>query len=356
MRNLLVLALISLGTLPVVAQPTTQAQVLQAAVENVIRPSMVDFEARSIGLTSAMTALCDSPSADIQTITKDLFRQTAVAYGRTEYLRIGPVMDDNRVDRLMFFPDRKGIGLKQVQAILSTEDPAAATLESLRGKSIAVQGFGALEFVLFGTGSETLASAEGSYRCSYGLAIAQNIAQIANELSSGWFAPDGVADHLRSPKPENYDYRTEQEAIEALVGLIAHGNEAIRDQRLLPFLPRDGKAAQPKQALFWRSNLTVGMLRANFEGLKTMAAESGVAGLGASGQGGIDRSIAIQFDRAIAALDTVVAPVDVALADPVQEKAFEDAVGVTEMMDILVGTQMAKALNLSVGFSALDGD
>ena len=37
-----------------------------------------------------------------------------------------------------------------------------------------MQGFGALEFVLFGTGAETLATQRGDFRCRYGEAIADH--------------------------------------------------------------------------------------------------------------------------------------------------------------------------------------
>ncbi len=72
---------------------------------------------------------------------------------------------------MLFWPDRKGTGLKQVQAALASKDPTAADAAQLAGKSVAMQGLGALEFVLYGTGSEELATAGESYRCAYGAAI-----------------------------------------------------------------------------------------------------------------------------------------------------------------------------------------
>ena len=83
---------------------------------------------------------------------------------------------------MLFWPDRKGIGLKQVQAALAAKDPTAADAAQLAGKSVAMQGLGALEFVLFGTGAETLAGTGDAYRCAYGAAIAANLDGIAAEL------------------------------------------------------------------------------------------------------------------------------------------------------------------------------
>jgi predicted lipoprotein len=75
--------------------------------------------------------------------------------GRRRDIRFGPVTEENRLERILFWPDRKGIGLKQVQAAIAGEDATAADPQTLPGKSVAMQGLGALEFVLFGTGSDS---------------------------------------------------------------------------------------------------------------------------------------------------------------------------------------------------------
>lgn len=355
MRFVLVV-LMMIWTGPTMAQALTVPQVLEAAVDEVIRPGMIEFKSRASGLSSAMNALCAAPSGGSMTIALGQFRQAALAYGRIEYLRIGPLMEDNRVDRLLFFPDRKGIGLKQVQAILAGEDPSAAMPASLRDKSIAVQGFGALEFVLFGTGSESLLSANGAYRCSYGRAIAQNIARIAGELAAGWFAPGGIADHLTAPSPDYADYRTETEALEELVGLVSHGIEAVRDTRIKPFIATGDETAKPKQALFWRAGLTMAMIRANLEGLHSMVLRSGVARAVDEADKGLENSIDFEFGNSTRALDLVTLPVEQAVEDESQVRALNYLVIVTQSLQDVVGEQLAFALKLSVGFSSLDGD
>lgn len=349
---LVVLMLFCAG--PALGQAATPTEVLTAAVNEVIRPGLAAFKSRASGLESAMAALCAVPSERALAIAHQQFGLTARAYGRIEFIRIGPLMEDNRAERLLFWPDRRGIGLRQVQTILAGEDAGATEVTTLRAKSVAVQGFGALEFVLFGTDAELLSGAEGAFRCRYGQAIAGNIRAIADELAMGWYRYDGVAAHLTRPVPENADYRSETEALEALVGLLAHGAEMVRDQRLLPLVGRG--EANPKQALFWRSGLTVALIQANFEGLEQLVERSGIATIGEAGMGGIDQSIAIQFDRGVAALDKVTAPVEAAVADPAQMQALNEVISVTQMLQALIGDQLAAALGLSVGFSSLDGD
>ena len=355
MRKLLIVLMLMFAG-PAWGQSPSPAKVLDQAVNLAIRPAMVEFRREASGLEAAMGALCANPSDDTLRIAHQTFAQAAIAYGEVEFLRVGPLMEESRAERLLFFPDRKGIGLKQVQAILAEEDPSATDAASLRDKSVAAQGFGALEFVLYGSGAEAVATADGAFRCRYGQAIATNISRIADELAWGWYRQDGIAVHLMRPAPENNDYRTPIEAMEEIVGLVSHGIEATRDQRLQPFMADGDKAAKPKQALFWRSGLTIAMVRANVEGMRKLIAVSGVAADVTEKDKGLENSIAFEFRNAERALDLVTAPIEEALQDPKQVQALNYLVLVTGSLQAMVGEQLSAALGLSVGFSSLDGD
>jgi hypothetical protein len=338
------------------AQETTPGEVLRTAVVDVIRPNMLRLDAGARGLDSAMAALCAVPSQDGVAIAVQQFKQVVAAYGRIDFLRMGPLMEDNRADRLLFWPDRRGIGLKQVQAILTEEDATATDMADLRAKSVAVQGLGALEFVLFGSGSESLVGAEGAFRCAYGQAIAGNIAGMAQEMVAAWYVPGGIADHVQSPQPDYADYRSETEAMEALVGLVSHGLEGLRDKHLLPFMASDDGPARPKLAVFWRAGMTMAFVRANVDGMAELVARSGVARAVGEANKGLDNSIGFEFRNATRALDLVTLPVEAAVADEKQAAALDYLVLVTGSLQAMMGEQLPTALGLSVGFSSLDGD
>ena len=354
--RLMLVALMLFCASPALAQAVAPSQALDAAVNAVIRPGVAAFKTRASGLESAMGGLCAVPSERALSIARQQFGLAAQAYGRIEFVRIGPLMEDNRADRLLFWPDRRGVGLRQVQAILTEEDAGASDVAALRDKSVAVQGFGALEYVLFGTDSEGLAGTEAAFRCRYGQAIAANVSGIANQVAMGWYSYDGVASHLTRPVPENADYRTETEALEALVGLVAHGIEGLRDTRINPFVAQGDEAAEPKQALFWRSGLTMAMIKANIEGMEALVAESGLANAVGPEHVGLANSIEFEFRNAYRALGLVTQPVEQAVADDKQASALDYLIIVTQSLQALIGEQLSAALGLSVGFSSLDGD
>ena len=124
MRLVLIVLLLLLAS-PAMAQTATQ-QVLQAAVSQAIRPGMLVFKARASGLSIAMNALCTVPSEGTLAIVRGQFRQAALAYGRVEFLRIGPLMEDNRADRLLFWPERKRFMGPVVQAATRPNSSLAA--------------------------------------------------------------------------------------------------------------------------------------------------------------------------------------------------------------------------------------
>ncbi len=351
-RSLLVLLAL---TVPAAAAVIEPAEVLRKAVDSYIRPAFSQLAGRTLGLTKDLDQLCGMPSETQLELARQQFRKVVLAYARIEFLRFGPLTEDSRAERLLFWPDRKGIALRQVQAILADYDETATLLEDLRQKSIAVQGLGALEYVLYGERSETLATIEADFRCRYALTIGEALNATAQELAQAWAVPDGIAAHLATPKPEYDDYRSDREALEELVGAVAHGLEGIRDTKLLPFVGREGETPKPKSALFWRSGLTVPVIRAGFEGLHDFMTATGLS----ETRGGVAGLPMLMRDGFAASLDAsakVTSPVAEAVEDPTQKAALNDMVAASSTLQTLIGEDLSTALNLSVGFSSLDGD
>ena len=285
------------------------------------------------------------------------FHDAIVAWSEVETIRIGPVTEQNRLDRILFWPDRKSIGLKQVQGALAGEDPTAADAKQLAGKSVAMQGFGALEFVLYGTGSEELQSGARPYRCKFGAAIAGNLASMAADISTAWSKPDGFAAQWANPKADNALYRTDTEALSELVDILVQGLEMVRDVRIKGFLGLSPAKDKPKQALYWRSNQTLASLTANMDGLRKLYAASGIGKTLGADNAHVDQSISIVFANAGKVLpDLGAKPVADVLDDPAARAKLERFQLTTSALSELIGVRLTGALGLSAGFSSLDGD
>jgi predicted lipoprotein len=244
-----------------------------------------------------------------------------------------------------------------VQAALASQDPTASDATSLAGKSVAMQGLGALEFVLHGSGADELTGADGAYRCRFGAAIAANLATISADVSKAWADPDGFASQWANPGPDSALFRTDQEALSELVDVFVQGLEMIRDVRLNGFLGRWPEEDKPRQAIYWRSQATVPSLGGNVDGLQKLFEASGIAGMLDADNAHIGQSVGIVLANSVKTAEALGAPVVTdALKNEAQRNQLDHFRLTTSTLSELIGVRLTGALGLSAGFSSLDGD
>lgn len=329
--------------------------VVARSIDDFVRPGYAAFHRETGSLGKAMDALCGSPSETALDAARAAFSATADSWSSIEVIRFGPVTEKNRLERILFWPDRKSIGLKQVQAALANKDATASNSAQLAGKSVAMQGFGALEFVLYGTGAENLSGSGEPFRCAYGAAIAKNLDVIAGDLEREWADPAGFSRRWQEFGADNVLYRDSDEALTELLEVFINGLELIRDQRLGGFLGAETKADRPKQALFWRSSKTSDMLKGNMEGLKALFDASGVGPALPETSAWIGQSADFEFNNAMRAAGAAGGPID-AVLDPARRSKLVYFGLVTSGLTGIFGTRLSAELGLTAGFSSLDGD
>ncbi len=358
MRLLLAAAFAIIAAPAVAASAIPFHDMIAGSIDGFARPKFAAFATATTTLHDDIATLCATPSETALQSSQDAFKAAVLAFSSVEFMRMGPLGVGDRYDRLLFWPDTKGIGLRQVQSALATKDATATDPTTLKGKSVAVQGLAAVEYLLFGTGFDDLASATGAYRCSFASAATTLIAAIAGTLSVEWAdtSPGAAADAMLAPKPDGADYRSELEVINKLAGTLSVGTDIIRDQRLSPILSFSTGTPKPKSALFWRSGMTAPTLAANFIGLRDFfRAAKFPEALGAP-YDWIAKGAEFEFAGAIAAAAEVTGPIDAAVVDPKGLLGLKQMYVSTGSLDTLIGENLGAALGLSTGFSLLDGD
>ena len=126
------------------------SKVMGNAVDGYIRPAYADFHAKALALTMTTAQFCSAASDTGLKALQESFADIVESWGRIEFLRLGPVMEQNRFERILFYPDRKSTGLKQVQALLARPDEDVTYAPSLKTRSVAIQCLGAYEYLFFG--------------------------------------------------------------------------------------------------------------------------------------------------------------------------------------------------------------
>ncbi|MBU1173813.1 MAG: peptidase M75, Imelysin [Alphaproteobacteria bacterium] len=331
-------------------------EVMAKAITDYIVPGYALLETEAGALGARMDALCAGPSpANLET-ARDQFADLVRAWARIDMIRFGPVSAENRLERVLFWPDRRSLALKQVQAALIERDETVLSLETLEGKSVGLQGLGSLEYVLFGTGSDEMAAQNDGFRCRYGGTIARNVAGIADTLHAAWSDPQGIAHRLIAPRPDNPDYRSADEVLREFLGLFSHGFERMRVQELTPVLADGPGSARSKSALFWRSGLSMDMLVWEAQGMGELLAVSGLGALLGENQRWIGDSFWFELANFVATGARLDAPIDQVLTDPDGWDKVSYLSILTSSLEQIFGAQIAGSLGVDLGFSALDGD
>ena len=359
MRRPLLALLIVAGALAVpadAARRSTSAvvsEIMTRAIEDFIQPGYQRFHLASGELTNEVEALCTGPSEQGLEDARGAFSKTAVAWSHIEIVRFGPVAGENRYERILYYPDRRGVGLKQVQRLINGFEPYPQTLAELQGKSVALQGLPALEYALFGTGAETLASEENSDRCHYAELIAKNIESIARELDRAWSDPEGVSRLWMNPGSDTPDNR---EALVELLGVVVHGIEMVRDIRLRAFFGETEETDRPNAAIYRRASVTFASIAANLRAIQSLFETAGMTLVLAPG----DREIGYRISEELGGAIALAQRLDGAPGDLMQSpegrtelEALRDRLA---RIKRLTNEDYGNAVGLTAGFSFADGD
>ncbi|WP_163272221.1 imelysin family protein [Chelativorans alearense] len=338
------------------AAQTVPPDIGQRVAERYVAPSLAAFSGVTGRLDGKMGELCAAPGDEALEEARATFADTVRAWGPVSMFRFGPLVEENRFEHLFFWPDMRGVTLRQVQGVLADKDESAAAAASLKEKSVALQGLPALEFVLFGSGAEELAGADGAFRCRYGTAIATNLTGRAAELTQAW-APDAPfhSDFTR-PAAGNALYRSPGEVAGEVVKALTTGLQFARNAELLPALGANPDKANGKRTPLWRSNLTFDLVGTQIEGMMGLVnAADFKTHLDAAG-GAIVDSVLFDLEHALGALEEVGTPAETAFTEAEDRGRISYAGVALEGADHTISEQLSAAIGLTMGFNALDGD
>lgn len=330
--------------------------VIKSVIHTVIIPAYKQLTLASTEQLAAMQQLCENPNPQSDSNAKEKFGLLVASWSRAEMYRFGPSRTANRQEKLFFWPDRRSRGIKQVRKILDTKDESALSLTNLRQKSVAVQGLTALEYVLFGKGAENIVSEQGaSFRCQYGVTVAQAIFDTSTNILKDWQKTDGFAHTLTSAGKKNPVFQSNKEVIRDFLQWADELILSLMAQKLNPALKTSMDTARPKLAPFWRSNLTLLSFDANLASLLELQQNTEFLNLLAEDENGFHFEIS-QSRKILQFLMS-------------RNEPWATIVGTTDTYEKLLylrnplgsaheilSEHYPEALGITMGFNSLDGD
>jgi predicted lipoprotein len=318
-------------------------------------------------LDTAAAAFCAAPDAARLGAVETAYNDAADAWMGVQHIQFGPIELLMRSPRLYFWPDPTGRAARDVTEFAAMGDPAELAPDKFRAVTVSLQGLPAAEALLYDADSRTrllAGDAEGQRRCALLRAIAGNVRELTAGLLADWRDGDDLfLQQMRRPGPDNPYFASQDEVTAAYLKSLNHALRLAGDTRLKPVLGADIGAARPDRAEAWRSGRS---LRNIIVGLE--AAQALYLGEGSSGIGLERLAAASQTDAKIGPLLTkafamtletahgIGKPLPEAVVDPATRPRVEKLATQIQALRQLVGTRLATALNLSVGFNALDGD
>ncbi|HSB58357.1 MAG TPA: imelysin family protein, partial [Methyloceanibacter sp.] len=333
------------------------AAIAKQSLEQFIRPGYAHLAETTDALNQAVAALCQKPSAALKE-AKEAFAATAEAWSLVEPIRFGPVAEQHRYERIFYWPDPKGLGARQVREALGKEDQAVTEAASLSGKSVALQGLPALEYLLYGDDAGTLAKggSDAMFRCRFAETIAGYVAGMARDIASGWQDGAAYTKAYLEPGPANSAYHTPKEVTLELFKTFTTGIEMVRDHKMAKALGAKPEQARPQLVPFWRSGLSFANMAGNLEGVRELFAKGGFAQVVHEDSAGVEDSIVFDLNHAVQVLRGIDKPIAEAVHDEdIRAKLEALRVGLKSAVTT-AGDAISRGAGLTFGFNAMDGD
>jgi predicted lipoprotein len=351
MKQLIALALLATATPALQAQDAPDWTSINLAVTDAqVLPGYAQLAAAGAELVPAAAALCAAPSTATLEALQQQYHAAFDAWQGVAHLQFGPVTYFNWNYRLQYWPDNNGTGGRQLDALLAAADPALLQAANFERQSVGVQGFPALERLLFDAAA-LQSLQEQPYRCQLVQAIAGNLATITAGIEQRWREEFRavVADPVGSGQFEDA-----QDATVDFYKALVESLRRYQQQKLEEVIGATPAQARERRAESWRSQRSLRNLKldvAALQGLFSGSQPALAAALQADDVPGIEAGFAA-LQQQLAELPDDFAPV---LQDEAGHARLQS---LRASFDALYEALEAalKRTDLYLGFNSLDGD
>lgn len=251
--------------------PAPDSGLSENLLEEIYRPLHFAFADSAQEWAVEVSDLCEQrPTSSVYKMQLR-FAKLVELYAAIELYRVGPLLEDNLQNRIFYWPDKRRVGQRQLRSLMTSVSSQSLSVEALANKSVAVQGFTALERLLFKPEYQPI---ETDPQCRLIPVIVSNIARMANELSTAWHADSEFVQSLLTPKADSQYFRSFEEIQRNVFTQAKVGLDVVLDGKLRPLLSNDPKVMP--QTPLWVSQRTVSMLTGNLKGLRALLLDSGL--------------------------------------------------------------------------------
>ncbi|EPZ7319626.1 imelysin family protein [Vibrio mimicus] len=289
-------------------------------------------------LQQSVTQYCQAPNGDI-TPLKQQWQASMQAWMRLQGQQRGPSAALDLSWNMQFWPDKKDTTGHKMKQLLAK--PQTWTADDIAKQSVAVQGLGALEWLIFDSKSVLLT--EPQQACPTAMAISRHVQRNAQNIAQAWQDNPWQTLDVQAWRAE-------------YIALLSNQLEFALSKLNRP-LANIGQP-RPYFSESWRSKTSLSNMRYNLLAIQALYHADG-QGLDAMLR---EQGMVTTADRVSDQLAGIIEtwPQQASLFDMLQTKAGYREVLVLrdkfEQLNYLLHDEVAVGLGVVIGFNATDGD
>lgn len=351
-RSPFCLALLTLA-LTACSPADPQQQVSRALSDGVLLPIYNAWSQADQQLAASGQAFC----AGSQSLSeaRQAFSTAQSAWAAVQPALFGPLAEGNRAWQIQFWPDKKNLVARQVEALINKN--AALTPADLDKSSVVVQGLTAYEYLLFDPSIDLNNAEQKARYCPLIVAIGQHQQVLAADVLAQWQSKDGMAAQLKSFP--NARYAEAPEAVAEVLRTQVSAIDGLKKKLGTPLGRQSKGQPQPFQAEAWRSQASLANLAASLASAERIwlgAEQDGIQALLGSDQAPLKQRIDAAYSDTRQRLASAKRPLGELLSDDAGRSELNALYDSLNTLHRLHEAELAKTLGIQLGFNAHDGD
>lgn len=348
--------------------PGAYQSVNESLVRQHVLPRYRGFAEATMRLRETVSALCGAPAEDALARARHAFHEAMDAWMAMQHLQFGPLEQKHRAHRVYFWPQARGKVGDAIAELLGAGNEDILSTERFSGTSVAGQGLPAAEHLLFLRGDALSGDREaGSAECRVLEAVSRNLEEIALEALEEWTlaavagGASSYADIMLRPGPQNADFPAAKDVTLLFFAALHTGLSLVAEVKVTPVIGDSTATVRPALAESRASGRSARNIAINLEALQALYVGEAGPGLGelaaaSKEDRGLDPLMRKAFRRTLESARSFDVALEEAAVDSAQRSRVEKLSLQARALRQLVRTRVAEALDLAVGFNALDGD
>ncbi|KGJ94953.1 imelysin family protein [Colwellia psychrerythraea] len=326
---------------------------------NHILPSYQNLQDTSALLSSQAVDFCDqqNQSSDELTALQQSWRKVMSSWQTIQWLKVGPIVNDNRIFRMHYWPDSKDSVGRGVTNLLTTSE--LVTEAFIATQSVGSQGLPALEQLIFADNQHSLLTAsDQAKRCEVLTAISANVATISQDVNSEWQIIGGNY-HAQLTQGTG-DFSSKKDAVEELVTNWLEQIERVKDEKMLVPLSVASPGI-PSIAEHVLSDESVISIQKNIATFKVIYSAGGGHGfddilIDHLSQQNIATEMLTAIDNAIVSANELTGSYETLLKTPEGRVQISATIDVLRAVRDVLTVDFVQATDINIGFNSNDGD